>query len=73
MLTTTEDHQGRATAESAAVHGACEGFAERFTSIRHNIEQVIDGKVFSTALGVVKEAFYGFGDSQDFCDYNPET
>jgi MoxR-like ATPase len=43
-VTTTEDHPESARGNGASAHGACEGFAERFTSVRHNIEQAIRGK-----------------------------
>lgn len=43
-MTATENLPDPTRGNGAAAHGACEGFAERFTAVRHNVEQVIRGK-----------------------------
>jgi MoxR-like ATPase len=49
-VTTTDDHPGGPIPESGAgdersrSHGACDGFADRFSAIRANVERVIRGK-----------------------------
>jgi MoxR-like ATPase len=43
-VTATDDHPDAARGNGTTTHGACPGFAERFTSIRHNVEQVVRGK-----------------------------
>ncbi|MEM7141477.1 MAG: MoxR family ATPase [Actinomycetota bacterium] len=43
-MTTTDDHADTTAENGSGRHGACPGFAERFASIRHNVERVIRGK-----------------------------
>ena len=43
-MTTTDEHPEAARDGQNRTHGACEGFAERFVSIRHNVERVVRGK-----------------------------
>ena len=43
-MTTTDDHPRTSQDDGKTTYGACAGFAERFTSIRHNVERAVRGK-----------------------------
>lgn len=43
-MTATDEHPGADPGNGTTSHGACEEFAERFTSVRHNVERVVRGK-----------------------------
>ena len=44
-MTATDEQSEAARGAGTTTHGACPGFAERFTSIRSNVERVVRGKV----------------------------
>lgn len=43
-MTATDEHPEATRGDGAGAHGACSGFAERFTAIRHNVERAVRGK-----------------------------